>query len=81
MEDFITHFQNAEEKFNLKKSIHDKKGGIGRANAVEEVEESETYENQNYNINNMNTHLDNLAEAATQEKDFLDRLVSNIGNL
>ena len=23
-EDFITHFQNAEEKFNLKKSIHEK---------------------------------------------------------
>ena len=36
-EDFITHFQNAEEKFNLKKSIHDKKSSIGRANVVEEL--------------------------------------------
>ena len=32
-EDFINHFQDAEERFNLKKNIHDKKGGIGRANA------------------------------------------------
>ena len=35
-EDFITHFQHAEEKFNLKKSIHDKKSDIGRSNVVEE---------------------------------------------
>ena len=33
--EFITHFQNAEEKFNLKKNIHDNKGGVGNANTVE----------------------------------------------
>ena len=54
-----------------------KKGGIGRANAVEQSEDSEFYENQNNDINNMSTYLDNLAAAATQEKDVLDRLVSN----
>ena len=76
-EDFVAHFQNSEEKFNLKKIIHDKKGNVGRANEVEEVEESVTYENQNYDINNLNTHLDNLAVAVTQEKDVLDISVSN----
>ena len=76
-EDFITHFQNAEEKFNLKKNIHDKKSGIGRANSEEEIEEIEAYENQDYDVNNISTHLDNLAAASTQEKDVLDRLVSN----
>ena len=39
-EDFINHFQDAEENFNLKKNIHDEKGGIGRSNAAKEVEES-----------------------------------------
>ena len=33
--------------------------------------------NQDYDANNMSTYLDNLAAAATQEKDVLDRLVSN----
>ena len=29
---FQFHFQEAEEKFNLKNKIHDKKGGINQAN-------------------------------------------------
>ena len=49
----MTRFQNAEVNFNLKNNIHDKKGGIGRANAVEQVEESERYENHSYDINKM----------------------------
>ena len=61
----------------MKKSIHDKKGGIGRANGVEEVEESELYGSHNYDITKMDSYLDNLAAAATQEKDFIDRLVNN----
>ena len=76
-DEFITHFQNTEEKFNLKKQIHDKKGGIGRANAAEEIDESELYENHDYDVNKMDTYLDNLAASATQEKDVLDKLVSN----
>ena len=36
-EDFVVHFQNSKENFNLKKSIHDKKGGVRRVNAAEEV--------------------------------------------
>ena len=32
-DEFQTHFQNDEEKFNSKKKIHDKMGGIGSANA------------------------------------------------
>ena len=75
-EDFINHFQEAEERFNLKKNIHDKKGGIGRANAAVETEE-QVCEYQDYDASNMSTYLDNLAAAATQEKDVLDRLVSN----
>ena len=54
-EDFITHFQNDEENFNLKKSVHDKKGCIGRPNTVEEVKESELYGSHNYDINKMDT--------------------------
>ena len=34
---FQTHFLQAEEKFNLKKGIHDKKGGIGQAHAASKV--------------------------------------------
>ena len=78
---FVTHFQNAEEKINLKKSIHDKKGSIRRDNVVEEVEESGLYRNHNYDINNISTHLDNLAAAVTQEKDVLDRLVNKTEKL
>ena len=73
---FVNHFQDAEEKFNLKKKIHDKKGGIGRAKAEEEIEESE-HVNQDHDVNDMSAHLENLATAATQEKDVLERLVGN----
>ena len=81
MFNFLKCLSDAEEKFNLKKSIHDKKGSIGRANALEEVEEIEHYDNHNYGINNMNTCLDNLAVAATQNKDVTCRLVSTNKNL
>ena len=60
----------------MKKNIHDKKGDIGRANAVLETGKDE-HEILDYEPNNMSTYLGNLAAAATQEKDALDRLVSN----
>ena len=66
----MSHFQNVEEKFNLKNNIHDKKDGIGRANDAEEVEEIDLYENPNYYMNQMDTCLDNLATAFTQKKMF-----------
>ena len=31
---FKTHFQDAEENFNLKKKIHDKNGGISQDNPM-----------------------------------------------
>ena len=38
-DNFQAHFLNAEEKFLIKRNIHDKKGGIGNANAAEETYE------------------------------------------
>ena len=70
-DEFQTHFQDAEEKYNLKKKIHDKKGNIGQAHAVS------TEASPQFDMDNMNTYLDNLAAAATQEKNVLDQLVAN----
>ena len=59
----------------MKKRIHDKKGGIGNANAA--VNDTASDNDNQHPLENVNLHLDNLAAAATQEKVVLDNLVSN----
>ena len=78
---FQFHFQDAEEKFNLKKKIHDKKGGLGQANLASEENYSTPYEEEQFEVSKLDTYLDNLAAAATQEKDVLEKLVNNNTNL
>jgi len=41
---FQFHFQDAEEKFNLKNKMHDKKGGFGQAKSASEENYSTPYE-------------------------------------
>ena len=57
----------------MKKRIHDKKGGIRQAHAASKVPN----EDQQFEIGKMDTYLDNLTAAATQEKAVLEELVSN----
>ena len=33
-DEFQTHFLDAEEKFNLKRRVHDKKGSLGQAHSA-----------------------------------------------
>ena len=79
--EFQTHFQEAEEKFNLKKNINDKKGGLGRANSVKPEDICAPCTSQVLDVSKMDAHLDNLAAAATQEKDVLEQLVTNNSSL
>jgi len=66
------HFIAAEEKFNLKKGIHGKKGNIGQANAANDdhTQDStdQTITNEAFDISQMDSYLNNLAAAATAEK-------------
>ena len=78
---FQFHFQDAEEKFNLKKKIHDKKGGISQANLASEENNCAPFEEQQCEVSTLDACLDNLAAAATQEKDVLEKLVNNNINL
>lgn len=75
--EFQTHFQEVEEKVNLKKNINDKKGGLGQANAVNQEGICQPCPSSSIDMTKMDTHLDNLAAAASQEKDVLDQLVAN----
>ena len=74
---FQGHFLEAEERFQLKKKIHDKKGGIGQAHAVTEYYKDVQDEQHDFSYDKMDVYLDNLAAAATQEKNVLDQPVSN----
>ena len=78
---FQFHFQDTEEKFNLKKKIHNKKDSISEANLVLEENNYSPFENQHYKASGLDAYLDNLAAAATQEKDVLEKLVNNNTNL
>ena len=69
MDVFQFHFEDAETKFNLKKKIHDKKGGISQANLA--LEEGNCNPGDTVCFSKIDTYLDNLAAAATQEKDVL----------
>ena len=77
MDEFQDHFQDAEEKFNLKRKIHDKNGGINQANLLLEEDYWVPCEGQKFDINKMYSYIDNLASALTQEKDVLEKLVNN----
>ena len=75
---FQIYLQDSEEKFNLKKRTHEKKGNTQITNSA--VEKDEPPENSNNNearfdLNNMNAYLDNLTVAASQEKDTLEKIV------
>ena len=50
--------------YHLKQKIHDKKGSIGHAHTVSENNKV-VQEPDQFNVNTMNTYLDNLAAAAT----------------
>ena len=67
-DEFQAHFQDSEEKFNLKKKIHDKKRGISQANLVLEEDNFIPCKSQQFDINKMDSYLDNLEAAASQEK-------------
>ena len=41
--EFQSHFQEAEEKFNLKQHINNKKGSLGRANSTKPEDMCEPY--------------------------------------
>ena len=80
-DEFQAHFQDTEENFNINKNIHDKKGGVGQANLVLEEDNFIPYEDQQFDTNKMDSYLDNLDAAATQDKDVLEKLVNNNANL
>ena len=79
--EFQTHFQNVEENFHLKKKNHDKKGGVGQAHDVTQDDACVPCNDPDVNLSNIDTYLDNLAAVATQEKDVLDKLVSDDSKL
>ena len=51
-------------------------GGIGSANAVEEVYSRYHHEQQEFDINKIDACLNNVSAAASQKKDVLDKLVN-----
>jgi len=69
------------KKFQLKKGIHDKKGNIGQANAIEDEHTQEstdqTITNEAFDVSQIDLYLNNLAATATAEKNVLDKLVKN----
>ena len=56
----------------MKQHINTKKGSLGRANSVRLEDMHEPYPKQTFSMSKMDTYLDNLAAAITQEKDVLE---------
>ena len=65
----------------MKKKIHDKKGGLGQAHLVQDNDICSRCTSPTLDIAKMDACLDNLTAAATQEKDVLDKLVTNNASL
>ena len=79
---FQDWFSNAEEKFNVKCNVHDKKGSLNHANENTHRDNEEVLEANQLEISKMDMCLDNLAaEAATGNNVRLvknnERLVEN----
>ena len=54
---------------------------MGQANLASEENYSTPYEEEQFEVSKLDTCLDNLAAASTQEKDVLEKLVNNNTNL
>lgn len=66
-------------KVSFKKRTHDKKGGIGQAHAA--LEGQLSTEEEQHAVGKMDSYLDNLTAAATQEKEVLEDLINNNAKL
>jgi len=61
--------------------MNNKKGGLSKANLVNQEDICQPCASPDFDISKIDTYLDNLAAATTQEKDILAQLVTNNINL
>ena len=61
---FQDWFYNAEEKFNVKRNVHNKKGSLNHDNVATHGDNEKVPEDDQIDISKMDTCLDNLAAAA-----------------
>ena len=73
----IDCFLNSEEKFNIKRNIHDEKGTLNHDNEETCEDNWESPEEDQFGVSRMRTYLGNLVAVDATWKDALDRLMTN----